>query len=1035
MYRTTCKYVISYLFLFIVLVDLLFTKAQGQELAWSADKLSETTQAKLIQFFFQDGLYDASQKSAATYLSAYPNGNYRELVLFIRARSLELRQTLPNTSLLLYQQLTREFPKSKWRAEANLSIGILHFQQQQYTLAKETFIKVLVQDAESQYHDHVLYWFAQASMRQQPPVHEEIFSALHAITKDSSLTDEENRERFYMLVQSSLHLKNFEKAKFYANKFEKLTKDKSRVAQVFFQIATTDYERQEFMSAQQYFERVLKLPHSKWRHESLFLAGESLYSQDQTTQAILKYKSYLATQDNTYQTLAQLRLGEIYQAMQQWKQADSYHLAFLQKADNKEQKNLVHRKLGQSYLATKQYEKSIKHLKIAIKGQYQNDANVIADLSQALEASGNIVEQQAFLKAAKGNQNIHAKDRYAFQFNWAVLAFQKGSCQELTHELKSIPEQAKDEEKIYLIYIRGMCHFEQKNWQLASTDLAKIPITSKFFSNTFDHLLEALRQQNDWKQLESTVTKARRAIEFTLQRKHFLIWVQANIELNQLLRATEVYIIFKSALPEQLTKEDWTNWADLEGNLQNYSKSASLYKQALAGMPSQNLAFRKQTVEKIFQSYVQLNQMMDAAESYQYLLYPFLQGKEKQALAFKIAKIHLDLKNPQAKLWLQKSDLGKVDETSIEAVLLLVRIDESEGKITTAIAKLVKLSKRKLPPKWTIPVSSQLANFQEQQNQLKQALKSYQKIVALPPAKDSVNRQLQTRAKLRERQISNFLGEKQVEQWIQQKEWNVIKSFIQKGFQEKQLTPNLYFYEGLLLAKFHLKDYKGFLYTYRQYDQKKGKKAVKLEISMMYAEALDSQKKIKDASREYRKLLKRLSKKDVERQVWIARRLRDIYEQLKYWKSLTITYNQVYPVLNTKSLKIEFAYLLATLYMDKLKDTPKAASWFQKVDQGGISELEMQAVWNVAEYESPAKAMKRLEQAVNRKKLDTKWKLLFHYQLGVLYQNQEQWKKALAHYQKASQQKSIPQELQPYISESQKQAHAIQNYLKQLEAS
>ena len=83
------------------------------------------------------------------------------------------------------------------------------------------------------------------------------------------------------------------------------------------------------------------------------------------------------------------------------------------------------------------------------------------------------------------------------------------------------------------------------------------------------------------------MTKARRTIGFKLQRKHFLVWVRANIELSQILRATEVYIIFKSALPKQLITEDWTNWADLEGNLQNYSKSAKLYKQALASMQSE----------------------------------------------------------------------------------------------------------------------------------------------------------------------------------------------------------------------------------------------------------------------------------------------------------------------------------------------------------------------------------------------------------------------------------------------------------------
>ena len=66
-----------------------------------------------------------------------------------------------------------------------MSIGILYFQQQEYLLAKEAFVKVLKQDAESPYHDHALYWFALANMTQQAPAYEEVFSALHAITKNS----------------------------------------------------------------------------------------------------------------------------------------------------------------------------------------------------------------------------------------------------------------------------------------------------------------------------------------------------------------------------------------------------------------------------------------------------------------------------------------------------------------------------------------------------------------------------------------------------------------------------------------------------------------------------------------------------------------------------------------------------------------------------------------------------------------------------------------------------------------------------------
>ena len=678
-------------------------------------------------------------------------------------------------------------------------------------------------------------------------------------------------------------------------------------------------------------------------------------------------------------------------------------------------------------------------MQVAIQKDYQNEPNVIADLSQALQGAERFEEQRALLTQAKNNPEISTTDRYAFQFSWVSTSFQQGHCQELLTDLENLPPQAKQEEKTYLIYVRGMCQFQQKNWVQAEQDLSQIPMSAKFFGSALDKLLESLRQQQKWSRIDEKVASVRKSPFFQLKREHFLVWAQANVELNQLQRAKEVYLIFKSALPKQLQAEDFTYWADIEVRLKNYKQSIGLYNQGLAKLKKSDLSLRKEIVPKLSQNHWQLGQKDLAIKVYQKSLYPFVKGQEKQAIALKIAKLYLDLKGQakHARVWLQRAESQRINETSIEAILLLSRLDESQGQLDTAVNRLTKLSQKKLPNKWAIPVFSQLANFQEKQEQLQSAFATYEKVVALPRAKERVNRQLQTRAKLRIQQIKNFRGEKQIEDWIKQEQWTKIESFIQTGFKKKQLTPSVYLYEALLLAKFYLKDEKGFLSTYRLYSQKKGKQQAKLQISLMYAEILDNQKKIKDASREYRQILKRLPKSDVERQVWIARRLREIYEQLNYWKSLVITYRQVYPVLNTKELKIEFAYLLGTLYIEKLNDSQKSMEWFQKADQGGVSEFEMQAVWNIAEYEMKQQAknaLKRLEKTIRRNP-SPQWKLLFYYQMAVIYQNQEKWQQALTNYRQASSQSPVPKELQTYVEESQRQIQAIQNYLQQVQST
>ena len=173
------------------------------------------------------------------------------------------------------------------------------------------------------------------------------------------MTTQEQQDRFYMLVQSSLKLKFFEQAKLYANMFTQQFDNTDMASRIFFQIASVDYEREKYDEASTYFDRVLKLPHSQWHAESLFLTGEILYLQNKKPQATVKYKSYLETIKNeTYQSLARFRLGELAQETGDWQEAISYDLSVLGSEDQKtdpdlQRQQVVHRRLGKSYLKTK----------------------------------------------------------------------------------------------------------------------------------------------------------------------------------------------------------------------------------------------------------------------------------------------------------------------------------------------------------------------------------------------------------------------------------------------------------------------------------------------------------------------------------------------------------------------------------------------------------------------------------------------------------------------------------------------------------
>ena len=189
------------------------------------------------------------------------------------------------------------------------------------------------------------------------------------------------------------------------------------------------------------------------------------------------------------------------------------------------------------------------------------------------------------------------------------------------------------------------------------------------------------------------------------------------------------------------------------------------------------------------------------------------------------------------------------------------------------------------------------------------------------------------------------------------------------------------------------------------------------------------------AEKFYNNALKILPNEDQTTRIFLTKNLAFIYEQQNNFNKVVDVYEQIYPHLRDLQDRIQFAYKLGSHYLSPLDDKEQAKKWFIEADRGGTLEEELSAAWQLAELESnPALSIKILAKMASRPiSNNLEWYITVNLKLGILYEQQEKWRKAKLHYDRVV--KSKNPKYKKYEQFALERSNTISDYLKSVQRS
>ena len=1027
--------------------------------------IPEKTQHQLIQDYFKDGLHYSAQEEAQAYLKGFPEGKFRENILFIKIRSDELQADDPtqfSEIIQSYQAYRQAYPKSERLEDALFSEGVLSIRLEKYAHGMELLEQVLNQFPQSSHQEEALYWLGEAAFYSAKTAREEqdlagaqryeekTIATLLQIPEPNQLTPVQNIKRFYFLGWTYHFQNDPQNTTKWLLAYTNHSANKPLLARAYYQIGQNEWETNNYQSALFFFNKLDAFPEFPLRHPTLFLKAEARYQlflenppQENSTSEIETlisgYQDYLETQHKQYLPNAYNRLGELYERQGQSKEAMAYYQRYLQQ-EHSPNKAEVHYKLGQIYLKKGDLPQAIAELEKARENPtYRNSAAVTEELAQLYQATNQQKALQKLLAEAKNNQDFDPQERTYFQLQEVNVALQNNQCKKVLNDLKTLPPESNAENRRYLTYARGVCFVKAKQWKKAQADLLPLAKDPQYEKQIFDLLMVVYQETKNWPALSRHIEGGFKKKGFSPQSVHFQKLVAAHHQTQNWAKVAATYRRWEAAFPKALKDSaNLVDWAQAEENLGNREKSQALYQKALA-LPKLDLDVRERVVAHLAEVHQKDRDYLGMIQVYETHWIPYLsKAKQQRKYTFLMGKTYYDplqdAKN--AKKWLQKTDQGGVGEWEMQAALLLARMDEENNQTPQAIQQLKDLLKRPLKKSiWNLRINYQLALLYEKEGQLKNALAHYRKVTAHSPAKKD-DQKLQAYAQKRIQEIEGMAVVQDLEGLIEKKSWPAVVKKIKDGLAQKQIVPQNEIYETLVYAELQNKNWAGVLSAYAQWNKLDATKTETLPALLTQGQAAEQLGDKKQAKKFYTQALKIVPSQDLETRIALTESLGVIYDEEKDYQKVVELYEKTYPFLKKPSNQIRFAYTIGSYYATHLNQNKAAQAWFLKADQGGTSEEELSAAWQAAELEPQAdKAFKLFAKMAARPlKENLKWYIPVNLQLGILSQEAEQWQKAKLYYDRVAQ--TPPAEAYKTEQAFAKEKSAeITAYLQQLKAA
>ena len=445
-------------------------------------------------------------------------------------------------------------------------------------------------------------------------------------------------------------------------------------------------------------------------------------------------------------------------------------------------------------------------------------------------------------------------------------------------------------------------------------------------------------------------------------------------------------------------------------------------------------------------------------------------------------------KDDCAQRWLLETDGGGVSAVELEARLLLSQTEQAAGRIPEATQTLQPVVQRPLPSSWKVRIHLQLANLYHQQQAWGKAEQHYAVVVAQPPTRRPpfpVARQ-QALAKLQE--LRSYLSGQALQQLIAEKNWPQVEALVRQQLASGAPTLDDETFKILLHAEQQQKDWPGvtaLIYTevrsgrqkltgplaeavlnaerqksgkarwngvleaYALLEKHDAKRTATVTALVEQAQAAEKLGGRKRAQGYYARALTATLSKKINQRLQLIGELERLYKREKNYGELLLLYEQGYLALKGDKkrgpLRRQFARETASM-AEYLKKTELALEWLEQVDEGGRSDLELQAIYlqvqHFREIGHLKTASTRLYKVLKRNlPLSSRWFAIFNYERAEVLQlragntNEVQfWKNSLKRYKLVLRGKKL-KETEQLHTISRKRAQEIEAYLKALKTS
>lgn len=964
------------IFRYLILLIVLFLGGFVSINSW-ATPISEEKQFQLVQNYFADGLHYSAHEEARIYLKNFPDGLFHENILFIKIRSDELQSNdLAHLSKIVrdYHNYRLTYPNGEWLEESLFSEGILLVKLGNYKRGISLLEEFLTLFPKSHHQEMVFYRLGEAafhsaedarkngSLRIATVFDKKTISALSKIPDSNQLSKEQLVNRFYFLGWTYHFQKDIQNAKKWLLAYINLSQDKTHIARAYYQLGQNEWRKKNYQKALSFFNKLNSFPEFPLRNSTLFLKAEAHYQifrnnppQKNKKEAVEKivqsYQGYLDTQDPQYQSLTYYRLGEIHEEIKQdFNSAIAFYQNYLKTKEDQ------YRNSSQTRIAAMYYQLGQQEWK---KQNYPQALNFFNKLDPF--PTFPLRNPTLFLKAEAHYQIFLKNPPQENKKKELVEKIIKRYQNYLTTGDKQYQEEAHN--RIATIYYElGQDELNEQNYKQALTFFDQLAPFSRF--------------------------PLRNSVFFFKAETHYQIFLQRPPGKN------------KKEVIEKIVKQ-----------YQNYLKT-------------KDEQYLSNTYYRLGELYTELDQSQKAISYYQQYL-KHGNSPNQAEVHYNLGQIFVKNKNYQKAIdtlqLARKSEHYRNNSQVIEQLAWLFKTTNQND----ALQKLWNEAKnnKELDQKERNYFQLQDINFALQTNRCDKILKE---LNTLPTGIDEENRHYLIYARGKclietqqwqkaETDLINLKNDPQYETQVfdllliayqASKNWHKLAQHIEHYLPQKTFSPQSAHFQTLLSAYHQMQDWQKVSATYTRWESVFPKEIGHPDLLLDWAKAEESLGHPEKSRVLYERTLA-ISELDLISREGIVSHLAETYQKDSDYLGITKLYEQhLIPHLTNPEQQQKYAFALGEIYHNPLQQFENAKKWLQRVDQGGVTDLEIQAgllLSAIEEEEGKTQAaIQRLNQLAQRPLQKTLWNLHVNYQAARLYESLGQFKQAAEKYQVAA---------------------------------